>query len=244
MLRAYLDASEPHQPPRVTVVAGYLAPRDEWGRVETAWSEELDSWKIDHFHLRHLKRQLRGEFAPACEAHFVGIIQKSGLIAIGAAVLNGDWEEPDWGRDTTVRLSSAYEQCLDFAFDLIGKYTNEIFPSEAVEIFCCLDKAEKKIKAIFNRRQRDYPHFTAIKCGSGKTIRLLQCADLGAGRLRRSWTAIARGDDDARDLPWGELPKGEGTRSRTAIWSLRQEGVLLRALKILGAFSPTPEDLK
>ena len=33
LLSAYIDASLANQPPHVTVVAGYVAPQDEWGRI-------------------------------------------------------------------------------------------------------------------------------------------------------------------------------------------------------------------
>jgi hypothetical protein len=132
LLSAYIDASLANQPPRVTVVAGYVAPQDEWVRIEAEWQKGLDEWGLKYFHLAELPHQIGAERAELCERYFAGIIERSRLSAVSAALLNVDWENSDWGRDETARLSTPYEQCLDFALKVVGEFTNEVFPSEPV----------------------------------------------------------------------------------------------------------------
>lgn len=134
------------------------------------------------------------------------------------------------GLDTTTKLSSPYEQCLNSAFAVLGEHTKEHFPSERVGIVCCLDAPERKIEAVYARNSEKYPQFISISAGISKDIVPLQCADLGVGQLRESWRAIAAGEAD--DLPWGAMPRGKDTKMRSTFWSLRQAAVLMRGLKI------------
>jgi hypothetical protein len=131
VLRACVDASWSDQPPRVTVVAGYVAPLDESARVEDEWIAGLRDWRIPYFRLSQL-RALVGRDADLCERFFSNIITSSKLAGVGAAVLNADWDEPDWGDDATIRLPTRYEQCLDSMLALIGKYAMKNFPSRDV----------------------------------------------------------------------------------------------------------------
>ena len=108
-----------------------------------------------------------------------------------------------------------------------------MFPSEPVAIICCLDTAKDKIVTLFDRRkERDFPHFLTITYGTGKELRPLQCADLGAGTLRRSWVAIAKGDPAAQDIPWEKCQRGLELRS-AAVLVLRQGAVIARAWGII-----------
>jgi Protein of unknown function (DUF3800) len=230
VLRACIDASWGDQPPGVTVVAGYVAHLDEAERVEKEWIEGLQYWHIPYFHLSELSRMVA--HPDLCELFFSNIIKQSRLAPVGSALLNIDWENPDWGGDITIRRSTPYEQCLDFAFRVIGDYIKERHPGERVSILCCLDSSENVIVDAFKRRKQHYGQFDDIVIKSSKEQPFMQCADLGAGLLRRSWRAIIRGDPDAQDLPWGAMPKGHGVQGRNSFWSLRQGAMLARALKI------------
>jgi hypothetical protein len=230
VLRACVDASWNDQPPSVMAAAGYVATLDEWKTVEDAWDAALKDWNISYFHLCEL-RNMVGD-PDLCELYFTNIITDSKIAPIGAALLTGDWKRPDWGDDRTARLSSPYEQCLDLTFKVIGDYTNEIHPGRKVAILCCLDSTEDIIVSAFKRSAQRYRQFDDIAIKSGKNQIVMQCADLGAGVLRRSWRAIAAADPAADDLPWGEMPKGKGVKGRTAFWSLRQGAVITRALEI------------
>ena len=231
MLNAYLDASLTNQPPRVTVVAGYVAPLDECIRLETEWKSALHYWNIERFRLSGLEHLVGKSNVGICELYFEGIIKRSQLAPIGSALLNADWDKSDWG-EATVRLPTPYEQCLGFAFEVVGEFTAEYYPDESVSVFCCPDANRHKIDSIFKQRRTQYPHLASVKIDFSKHILPLQCADLGAGRLRQSWRVIASGAPEAKDLPWGALPSGRGVIRRTSIWSLRQGAVLTRALKI------------
>jgi hypothetical protein len=231
VLRACVDASWSDQPPRVTVVAGYVAPLDESARVEDEWIAGLRDWRIPYFRLSQL-RALVGRDADLCERFFSNIITSSKLAGVGAAVLNADWDEPDWGDDATIRLPTRYEQCLDSMLALIGKYAMKNFPGNSVAVLCCADSTSSVIEGAFKRRQLNYPHLATITIKSSRNEPFMQCADLGAGRLRRSWRAIAKGAPEADHLPWGAMPGGKGVKGKTSFWSLRQGAVLARALRI------------
>ena len=93
-----------------------------------------------------------------------------------------------------------------------------------------MDTAERKIEEVFARKKQEYSNLLNVTIGSGKDIMPLQCADLAVSRLRQSWRAIA--SDEAPNLSWGVMPRGKGTRGRHSFLSLRQAGVLFRALEI------------
>jgi len=214
VLRACVDASWSDQPPRVMAAAGYVATLDEWKIVEDAWDAALQYWNIPYFHLCEL-RNMVGD-PDLCELCFTNIITDSQIAPIGAALFTSDWNRPDWGDDRTVRLSSPYEQCLDLTFKVIGEYTNATYPGRKVAILCCLDSTEDIIFSAFRRSAKRYQQFDDIAIKSSKTQTAMQCADLGAGVLRRGWRAIAAADPAAEDLPWAEIPKGNGVKGRTA----------------------------
>lgn len=231
VLRACIDASWSDQPPGVTVVAGYMSNVDETERVEKEWIEGLKYWRIPYFHLSELSTMTR--HADLCELFFSNIITVSKLAPIGAAIFNEDWNNPDWGDDTTIRRATPYEQCLDSALRVIGEHAREHYPNEKIAILCCLDSSESVIIDAFKRAKRRWKQLDNMIIKSSKEQAFLQCADLGAGLLRRSWRAILSGDKDARDLPWGEMPKGRKMRGRQSFWSLRQGAVFGRAYRIM-----------
>lgn len=239
VLYVYLDASNTEiSGPRISSVAGYLAPLDDWQAVEAEWDKALVDWKLKRFHLSHLVRDVGRERAQACLGYFRRIIESSDLMAIGSAVFNDDWWRQDWGEDTTVRLDSPYEQCLDLVLKAIGNATGKEFQGEKVAIVCDLDAPENIIFGAFCRRRKDYPQFTTATIGSSYDVIPLQCADLGAGLLRKSWLEIVCDKDS--DLPFGALPKGR-RRGATSVWSLRQGAVIRRTIaKMLASSNPAP----
>jgi hypothetical protein len=231
LLKAYFDGSWNGKPPGITSVAGYVASLAEWERVETEWQRWLDEWSMDRFHLSGLRNIIGAgeEMAASCIQSFTRIIESSQLCAIGAALLDVDWEEDDWGHDPTVRLASKYEQCLDSALSNLGKHAKEHFPSQQVAVICCGDASERKIKRVFARRQKQYPQLDEVRVNKGERCRALEIADLGVGLLRQSWSKIA--SDETEELPWGAMPGGKGTRGRNSVWSLRQGAIIVRAVE-------------
>jgi hypothetical protein len=230
LLKACFDGSWSGKPPGITSVAGYVAPLAEWEKVEAEWRRGLADWGIPRFRASGLDKRMSRDKAELCTLSFERIIENSQLHAIGAALLDTDWHQPDWGEHSIPKLSSPYEQCLDLAFKVLGTYTRDVFASERVAVFCCMDTAERKIEEVFARKKQEYSNLLNVTIGSGKDIMPLQCADLAASRLRQSWRAIA--SDEAPNLSWGVMPRGKGTRGRHSFLSLRQAGVLFRALEI------------
>jgi hypothetical protein len=56
---------------------------------------------------------------------------------------------------------------------------------------------------------------------------LLQCADLGAWKLRKSWLGIFKNEED--ELPWGELPYGG--KCQTSFWSMNQAALVMMVIE-------------
>ena len=68
MLRAFVDDSQAHQPPKVMFLAGYLAPSDAWAKFSMAWSEILEMKPaIKYFRFREAEN-LDGQFRHWSEA--------------------------------------------------------------------------------------------------------------------------------------------------------------------------------
>ncbi|QQP88767.1 hypothetical protein IGS68_22560 [Skermanella sp. TT6] len=227
LLSAYFDKSAT-EPVGVTSVAGYVAPLVEWERVEAEWAEHLAFWGLKRLHFSEIEQDLGREKGILCVKGFESIIAKSSIDAIGAALLDRDWHRDDWKRDETPKLSSPYEQCLDMVLKCLGKHTEERFPGADVAVFFDQDAAEDCILSVFRTAQINHPHLISANVGSSLRFLPIQCADLGAGMLRKSWLNIDSGNAD--DLPWGAMPRG-GT-IRTAFWSLRQEAAVARAMLI------------
>jgi hypothetical protein len=226
LLNAYFDYSST-EPAGITSVAGYVAPLEEWERVEAEWAEGLRYWDIDPFHLANLERNLGREKAELCERYFEKIITDSGLDAIGAALIDADWRQSEWEHMTTPKLPTAYQQCLDMALECLGQHAGDYFKGHDIAVFCDRDASENSIQAVFENRRVEYQRFVTVTIGGTDKILPLQCADLGAGKLRKSWLEITT--NEASELPWGGLPRGR--KYRTSFWSLHQGAVLARAIR-------------
>jgi hypothetical protein len=236
VLAAYFDKSS--DPVGITSVAGYVAAVDEWQRVEDSWLNAIHCWKklegfrrLGRFHMKDLRYAIGIDNAALCIKYFSNIITTSHLYAIGAALRNEHWDYNDWGEDTTVRLGSKYEQCLNMAFDVLKSVMADHFPSERVSIICCLDAPEANIIGLFNtRKTSDCPNFLTITCGTSRELIPLQCCDLGAGVLRENWRILWRSKKWRE--PWGSLPTGKDGM-RTAFWSLAQGEIMGRSRRVI-----------
>lgn len=228
VLRAALDASACH-PRWIYAVAGYVAPAEAWDDLTPRWQEAVDYWKIPRFHLTDLPKWLGHEKAALCEKNFSRLISDSELHAIGAAVFTADWEKPDWGEDRTQRFDTAYEQSLWFALNVLAQHCELEFPGQQVAVLLDADAPEFAINAMFRKVQETRPCLESVGVGSSHKRKELQCADLAAGFLRRSWVDITT--NEMSDLPWGVIPRA-GKKGRTSVWSLRPGVILGRALRM------------
>lgn len=227
LLRAYFDKSGT-SPLGITSVAGYVAPVNEWEIVEAKWLEALNYWGIGCFHYSQLRFLVGSERAGMCANYFTRIIEDSNLDAIGAAIVDVDWRHDNWGQMTTQKLNSPYEQCLDLALDVLWQHAGENFPGEDIGVFCDADAPNESIEKVFGRHRDEHECFDTIAIGTTAKHVLLQCADLGAGKLRKSWLDIF--ENKGSKFPWGGLPVGRKTK--TSFWSLRQGAILNRAIQI------------
>lgn len=234
LLSAYLDCSMRDQPPGVTSVAGYVAPISEWERVEREWKHGLShrQWKIDRFRLSDLPYHVGDANAELCARYFAQIIMNSAVHAIGSALLNCDWRRTNWSMFNMPRYDTLYEQCLDMALNTLGNHTNKYFPGERVVVICCPDGSKGDIVKVFERLKQNYPQFITISVASSSDVVPLQCADLGAGRLRNSWKSIINDEPDTRELDFGTMPYGKDGEITTSFWSLIPGAVLERARRI------------
>lgn len=231
-LRAALDASYAH-PTLVHSVAGYLACDDEWFEVLKIWQEGLSYWGLQKFHLAELPKLMGHERGQLCEKFFRRIIERSGLISIGAAIFENDYNEPDWRGDNSPRFGTAYQQTLWFAFGVLSEECALEFPNSTVKIVCDIDGPEDDILDVFTQAQKKHPRLESIEFSNSRNHPELQLADLAAGYLRKSWANILT--DASSNLRWGVIPSGmKGGRShgRTSVWSLRQGAIISRAWEL------------
>ena len=229
LLSAYLDASSGGKGPAIMSVAGYVAPAWEWEYLEADWQKSLNFWRIPCFHMTALNDQLGVEKAELCKLHFERIIKQYMLYPFGAALPVADWHEPDWGSLPTVRLPSPYEQCLYFAFDALGRLLATHFPDEDAAIISCVDGPPSNIENVFRLIHPKFPRIVSATIGSPRIIPL-QCADLGAGRLREKWRAIRTGQ--AEDQWWGDMPRNRRVRAGLSFWSLDIKDVAERGERL------------
>lgn len=93
MLRAFIDGSTSHREPKFLVLAGYIAPAEQWAKFSDEWQRVLDMRpRIDYFKLKEAVRQppngqFNGFSRDDCNtriALFRGVIEKycSGECAI------------------------------------------------------------------------------------------------------------------------------------------------------------------
>jgi hypothetical protein len=240
VLSAYFDRSTATgKAASLTCVAGYVAPLDEWQRVESAWSEALAEWRIDRFHFAELPNVpgVGQERANQCIKFFSRIVRESGVFAIGSAVVDDEWHLPDWGHDTSERFSSPYEKALDSALRLLGEHAKERWPGEPLNVVCDRDAEPETIVRAFSRRQERHSnladltiHDRSRRLANSPELRAMECADLAVGCLRKSWLQIMAGE--LEDDMWGSLPRPEGPTAKTSIWCLKPAWFIQRSLAI------------
>jgi hypothetical protein len=158
VLQASLDASW-DQPLGITVVAGYIAALSEWDDLEEAWTNGLALWNIPHFHLRELRKWLRAERVEPCVRYFSNLIECSGLCAVGSALRDVDWDNPNWRDMSTQRLESRYKPCLDMSLDTLGDFAIEYLAGQPVSVLFDADGTNKSIEKAFTSKQSKYTNF-------------------------------------------------------------------------------------
>jgi hypothetical protein len=160
LLAAYLDKSSDH-PQGITSIAGYVATLDEWQNVERVWDCGVRFWSrlegfraLGGFHMADLQNAIGIENAQLCIKYFTNIVTNADLHAIGAAILDADWHNPDWRHDVTPRRGSVYEQCLDLALRVLGEHVSSAFPSQQIDVVFCRDEniSVSKARSIGSRR--------------------------------------------------------------------------------------------
>jgi hypothetical protein len=191
VLSAYFDASRTEVSVGIMSVAGYVAPLEEWERVEAEWQEALNYWGLDIFHLSQIEDQFGREKGALCVNYFANIIKNSSLLGIGAAVLEMDWpkavaDAAKYGR--TLSLDT-YAQSLASAFSVLSKAVSETWPDQGVSVVCDLDRSEDTILGIYREAANMYPSFKGFATGSCRDHIPLQVADLGVGIYRKGWLA-------------------------------------------------------
>lgn len=218
----------------VSVVAGYIGSLDAWEALDNKWRIALNEWRLEQFRLSSLPYLLGRDTATLCEAYFTNIIKSSELHAVGAVVFNEDWQNPNWGTQTSPRVNTVYKQCLNMALDTIADEALEHYPTQDVATLLCPDENEQYIEKAFMQKSKTYSKvvsLSSLSIGRSGKFLPLQAADLGAGVLRRNWSDIAQHKtaDDSALFAMNAMPKGDGMRSRITIWSLRQGEIISRA---------------
>lgn len=228
VLRAALDASACH-PNWIYAVGGFVAHPKAWDEMLPEWQAAVDQWRIPRFHLSQLPKLVGRQNAKACENYFLDIIRQSELHSIGGAIFTEDWKRPDWGDDTSPRFSTPYEQSLWFALKVLAKHCHEAFPGEQIVVVSDFDGSQGAINRIFQKAKAEWPWLDTLALHDGMKLEL-QCADLAAGILRRSWVEITT--IPSCKVPWGRLPLSKSKKTSSSVWSRRQGALIVRAVNL------------
>lgn len=226
MLTAYFDMSATETSIGVTSIAGYVAPEGEWNRIAVEWREALTLWNLDSFHFTGLPRSLGHERGAVCAAYFANIITRSSADGIGAALVDAHWEQSDWGDMNTQREATKYEQCFAMALTLLSQHVRQEFPGERVRVVCDRDANSDEIERLFDRFKAAHRVLESVRVSHAPQEVPLQCSDLAAGKLRKSWLKFFTPEGQLQ--MWGEFPRGR--RLRSSFWSLVPGVVLTTAL--------------
>lgn len=228
MLRAALDATSCH-PPWIYAVGGLVGSPEAWDELVPQWQEALAKWRIQRFHLSELPKLVGRERTKMCEGYFRRLLADCELDTVGAAIFTAHWGRSDWGHDQSPRFNTAYEQSLWFALTALGQHCKERFPEQEVVILCDADAPKAAIGEILKKVQEQHPSLGSMTISTSAKRIELQCADLAAGYLRRSWVEIS--ENSRSEMPWGRLPKTKG-KTRSSVWSLAPSFFIGRALRL------------
>lgn len=194
VIRAFFDASYT-DPSGVTSIGGFMGPASAWEPVEKQWIDNLSAWGLEEFHLAKLPGKMGRTSAGDCAMSFGKILLDSSLLGVGAAIHDKDWSEK-LGR--TVSVAEKYHACVSMLFDAVEEWTHTEFKDEPVAFVFDRDvEPDDGLREIFDAfRERARRNDTFIT-GNRQCHRMLQCADLAAGKWRKAWLQSNFGDDSA-----------------------------------------------
>ncbi len=216
ILKSFFDASFT-MPSGITSIGGYLGAAEEWDRVGEEWSENLDYWHLEEFHLVDVVNQLGRERGNLCALTFARILSASKLHGIGVAVDDRDWNEiNDAGG-----FGGLYPDCYHFAADMLFGVLDEQMrlelPGDLVSIVFDKDMGDQRqILAMYDAYESRFSkHFGGFAVGNRKLYPSIQCADLAAGTWRKDWLASTFGGDG----PYMQISMSLSSAFRGAAWS-------------------------
>jgi hypothetical protein len=192
-LQAYFDESGTHGDARVTGVAGFIGPAEDWAKLEEEWEEELARFAEDTGH------NIKNCHAYECEngqEFWFGIdisireayyqrlarvvVKYNQLKGISFAIENDQWNayaSPEF-KD---RYRSPYQLCAESCFQQVASYsTNRAAGSAVALVFAEHPTYSEHIEEVFSyyMSNKVWSHINSFTTSSPKDCTPLQSADM------------------------------------------------------------------
>jgi hypothetical protein len=205
LLRAYFDESGTHGDARVTGVAGFIGPAEEWTQLEDKWQEELARFAKDTGH------DIKDFHAYECEngqEYWFGIdrsireayyqrlarvlVQYNKIMGVSFSIENDQWNayaSPEF-KD---RYRSPYQLCAESCFQQVASYsTNRAAGSTVALVFAEHPTYSKNIEEVFSyyMSNKVWSNIKSFTTSSPKDCTPLQSADMMSYESYRYWDEI------------------------------------------------------
>jgi hypothetical protein len=198
LLEAFFDESGTHGTSRTVVIAGYVATEANWDKVQAKWQEVLTLHELKAFHATDFFAK-DGDFnsmePPERKSLLVGLVEAirlGDLFTISAAVDALAYETV-----TSPQFKKVFPKPYDLCFNEIIRNINfwserEAQGEEVGLVFATSDEYDDRNRENFANWKR-YRHLKTIgglQFNRPCKVPALQCADLLANRLYKSWDSL------------------------------------------------------
>lgn len=190
MLRAYFDASKTQVQVGITAIAGYVAPKEAWERLEPLWMKDVAQWNIPRFHRSEVHHRLGRERGDLCIKAFAKLIEPILHDAVWSAVVDEDWNN----LKKPPGFSARFPTSLHFAFEHVvyqlcewGKLKAE---GETIAPVFDDDMSPAAANAIYEEYKTSEHHpgvMSSMTWASAGQHRMIETADLAASEMQRFW---------------------------------------------------------
>lgn len=201
LLQAFFDESGTHGYSRTVVIAGYVATEPEWDKVQKRWDEVLKRHGLKEFHATDFFAgdgkfsSMNVEERESLITGLVGVIRYGELHAITVSA-----DAHAYSMVTTPKFRNIFPKAYDLCFndiirgiDLWSKLNAD--GEEVGLVFSSTNEYDDRNRETFANWKR-YRHLNTIgglQFNFPSKAPALQCADLLANRLYRSWDSLQLG---------------------------------------------------
>ena len=206
LLRAYFDESGVHGPAKITGVAGYIGPAEEWDALQSEWDSELlrftqDSGHIiEAFHAYDCENGqefwfgIQKEIREAYYLKLAQVIAKySRIVGVGILVENNSWNRIA-SAEFKERFKSPYQMCAEMCLQQVAGYSQNRAKNTPVSlIFAEHPMYTDHIDEVFRiyMRNKLWANVNSLSFSSPRQCSPLQCADMLSYEGYRYWNEIS-----------------------------------------------------